>query len=67
MTRLADARLVVTQRDEGSGEDIAEVVHEALIREWRRLRQWVDADREFLVWRQRLTEARKEWERYGRR
>ena len=66
VTRLADARLVVTQRDEGSGEDIAEVVHEALIREWRRLRQWVDADREFLVWRLRLTDARKEWERYGR-
>ena len=64
--RLADARLLVTQRDEGSGEDVAEVVHEALIREWRRLRQWVDADREFLVWQLRLSEARQEWERYRR-
>lgn len=66
VTRLADARLVVTQRDEGSGEDIAEVVHEALIHEWRRLRQWVDDDREYLVWRQRLSDSRREWERWQR-
>jgi WD40 repeat protein/class 3 adenylate cyclase len=60
--RLADARLVVTRRDEASGLDTAEVVHEALIREWQRLRRWVDGDREFLIWRQRLAEARKEWQ-----
>ncbi len=66
VTRLANARLVVTQHDEASGETTAEVVHEALIREWQRLRDWIETDREFLVWRQRLAEARKEWQARAR-
>lgn len=64
--RLASARLVITRHDDSSGQDTAEVVHEALIREWRRLRGWVDHDREFLVWRQRLGDARRQWEQGGR-
>ena len=39
LERLADARLVTL--DDGS----AEVAHEALIREWPRLRRWLDEDR----------------------
>ncbi len=38
--RLADARLLTT------GEDTVEVAHEALIREWPRLRGWLDDDSE---------------------
>lgn len=39
VVRLANARLVVTTRDEATGEEIVEVVHEALIQSWQRLRQ----------------------------
>lgn len=60
---LADARLVVTERDETTGEDTIEVAHEALIRNWKRLRSWLDEDREFLLWRQRLRGAFAEWKR----
>jgi hypothetical protein len=60
---LADARLLVTGRDEATGEQTLEVVHEALIRHWRRLQSWLDQDREFLLWHQRLRGAVAEWER----
>mgnify|MGYP001271240459 CR=1 FL=1 len=59
---LADERLVVTSRMAGSVEDTVEVSHEALVRHWAHLKRWVDADRQFLVWQQRLNVMRKEWE-----
>lgn len=63
---LANARLLVTDRDPNSGDETVEVAHEALIREWEKLRGWVDEDREFLLWRQRLAVSLSEWERADR-
>ncbi len=63
ITRLADHRLVVTGRVEE--EDTVEVVHEALIRRWQTLRQWVDEDREFLVWQEKLRVLLGQWEESG--
>jgi WD40 repeat protein/transcriptional regulator with XRE-family HTH domain len=57
---LADARLITT------GEDAVEVAHEALIREWPTLRQWLAEDRESLRLHRHLTEAAQEWERLNR-
>lgn len=56
LTQLADARLITT------GRDTAEVAHEALIREWPRLREWLNQDREGLRLHRQLTEAAQEWE-----
>jgi len=53
---LADARLVTV------GEDTVEVAHEALIRYWPTLREWLDEDREGRLVHRRLTEAALEWE-----
>ncbi|MFN2198416.1 MAG: helix-turn-helix domain-containing protein [Anaerolineales bacterium] len=53
---LADARLITTDQDS------AEVAHEALIREWPTLRNWLEEDREGLRLHRRLTEAAQEWE-----
>ncbi|BAY48303.1 WD-40 repeat-containing protein [Scytonema sp. HK-05] len=53
------ARLVVTGRHEQ--EDTVEVVHEALIREWGTLREWINANRQFRVWQERLKVALREW------
>ncbi len=64
--KLAKARLTVTGRDEATGEETVEVAHEALIHNWARLRGWLDEDREFLLWRQRLRAHLEEWERTGR-
>ncbi|NGZ08911.1 MAG: TIR domain-containing protein [Nitrospira sp. LK70] len=59
---LADERLVVTSRVTGSEEDTIEVSHEALIRHWERLKGWVDADRRFLAWQQRLHTSVEQYE-----
>ncbi|HSM70397.1 MAG TPA: BTAD domain-containing putative transcriptional regulator [Anaerolineales bacterium] len=56
LTMLADARLVTL------GEDTVEVAHEALIREWPTLREWLNQDREGLQLHRRLTETAREWE-----
>ena len=65
--RLADARLITTEGDpKTAGEVSVEVAHEALIRGWGRLREWIDADRAGLLIHRQLTEAAREWEANGR-
>ena len=55
------ARLVVTGRQKQEDEDTVEVVHEALIREWGTLREWINANRQFRTWQERLKVALREW------
>jgi WD40 repeat protein len=63
---LADARLLVTGRDESTGEQTVEVAHEAIIQNWGRLREWVAHDREFLMWRLRLESHLNDWKTVNR-
>ncbi|HEY3184297.1 MAG TPA: TIR domain-containing protein [Gaiellaceae bacterium] len=63
---LVDARLLTTSRDDALGGEVVEVAHEALIRGWPQLRQWVDASRADLRIHRRLTEAAQEWARHRR-
>jgi tetratricopeptide (TPR) repeat protein len=58
---LAGARLVVTGRDEVTGQETVELVHEALIGGWQRLRDWMVANRKFRTWQERLEPALKQW------
>jgi WD40 repeat protein len=58
--QLADARLVVTSRNVTAQETV-EVVHEALIRNWVELRTWIDSNREFRAWQERLRSAKEQW------
>jgi WD40 repeat protein len=62
VARLASARLVVTNRQEYSGEETVELVHEALIRSWARLRQWMQLDGEFRLWQEQLRSTKRQWE-----
>ncbi len=59
--RLADQRLVVTGWDAAEEIETVEIVHEALIQEWRTLRNWIATNREFLIWRNRLKGRLREW------
>jgi WD40 repeat protein/transcriptional regulator with XRE-family HTH domain len=59
LNTLAEARLVTLN------EDSAEVAHEALIREWHRLHEWLTQDREGLLLHRHLTESAQEWEARG--
>lgn len=62
---LADQRLLVTARagGEDTSRETVEVAHEALLRRWSRLREWVDADRMFLQWRDRLAPLLDQYQR----
>ncbi len=58
-----DVRLVTTEGTDAADSTV-EVAHEALIRGWSRLRQWIDADRDGLRIRRQLTEAAREWQKH---
>ncbi len=63
--QLADARLVVTDSDP-NGQEVVEVVHEALIRNWDILHRWLIQDRIFRTWQERLRTALAQWHASGR-
>jgi hypothetical protein len=53
VAKLANERLLVTNRSASGQEQTVEIAHEALISNWGTLRAWVNEDREFLLWRER--------------
>ncbi len=57
LTCLADARLITTS------EAAAEVAHEALLREWPRLNDWLINNRANIRLQRQLTNAAAEWRR----
>ena len=59
---LADKRLVVTGWNEVNQIETVEIIHEALIREWGTLREWIKSNREFRIWQERLKPDVREWE-----
>ena len=59
-------RLLVTGSDRARRPTV-EVAHEALIRTWPRLRQWIDASRERLRARAAVLQAKSDWEQNDKR
>jgi tetratricopeptide (TPR) repeat protein len=59
-------RLLVTGSDRAARPTV-EVAHEALIRTWPRLREWIDANREKLRSRAAVLQAQTDWDHHGRR
>ena len=58
----AKARLVVTGRNEQTGEETVEMVHEALIQKWPRLQGWIESERKFRTWQELLRTRMRQWE-----
>lgn len=58
---LADARLVMTNRNPINDRETVEITHEALIYSWGRIKQWLKADEDFHRWQQRLRRAIAAW------
>ncbi|MGI9645364.1 MAG: hypothetical protein ACR2O6_08665, partial [Ilumatobacteraceae bacterium] len=65
LQRYGAHRLLTFDSDPVSRAPTVEVAHEALLREWDRLRRWIEDQREQLVVRRRLDEAVREWEDAG--
>lgn len=66
LDKLVQARLVrVTQGDIASDTQV-EIAHEALVRNWPTLIDWLEEERENIRQRQRLTDAARQWTLLGR-
>jgi formylglycine-generating enzyme required for sulfatase activity len=65
VTALVKGRLLVVH--DGEAGATYELAHEILVRGWGTLRDWLDADAEDRVRRERLAEGCAEWQRLGRR
>src|SRR5512138_3410165 len=63
---LTDARLVTTGTLEPGDTRVVEVAHEALIREWHTLRDWLNQNRQSLILHRQLTEDTNDWIKLGR-
>ena len=63
---LGAARLVSFDRDPATRGPTVELAHEALIRVWARLRDWIDEGREDVRTHRRLAAGAEEWEGSGR-
>lgn len=66
LQRLLDARLLRLSEGDTEADLQVEVAHEALVRNWPRLVEWLEEEREQLRVRLRLTEAAEQWEAVGR-
>jgi tetratricopeptide (TPR) repeat protein len=60
-----EKRLLVADIDP-QGEVTVSVAHEALLREWQRVKEWLTENREFLRMRDRLDSSRKLWQSRGK-
>ncbi len=63
--KLAVSELLLFGKDDITGRETVEVAHEELLRTWPRLLKWIEDDRAFLLWRQKLQTAVAEWEIEG--
>ncbi|QYX30373.1 nSTAND1 domain-containing NTPase [Sphaerospermopsis torques-reginae] len=64
VTQLANARLVVTDINKLTKIETVEIIHEALIRNWRRLKQWMQTDGDFRRWQEQLRSVMRQWENH---
>ncbi|WP_017302003.1 hypothetical protein [Nodosilinea nodulosa] len=65
LEKLIQARLVRLTAGDSQDDAQVEVAHEALIRNWPRLVDWLEEDRLILRQRLRLTEAAEQWQARG--
>jgi hypothetical protein len=61
LQQYAAYRLLTYDRDPATRVPTVEVAHEALLREWDRLRGWIDDQRDALIFHRRLTASMRDW------
>ena len=58
---LTGRRIITTRTEHITGQPVAELIHDALIRDWPELRRWVAQGRQFHDWLHRVTEQYLQW------
>jgi formylglycine-generating enzyme required for sulfatase activity len=61
----ADIRLITLSADEDGTDIHVEVTHEAIIKNWPRLRGWLHHNRQAIVSHRKLTEVANDWAKNG--
>ncbi|MCB0033386.1 MAG: hypothetical protein KDE51_05185 [Anaerolineales bacterium] len=61
-----NVRLIIPTQAKGNQEETVEVAHEAIIRKWPRLREWLDDSRESLYIQRQVADAAIDWENHSR-
>lgn len=56
------ASQLTLSRDSSTGDEMVEFADEVYVRNWPRLRECVEQNRDFLIWRQKLRDQIREWE-----
>jgi WD40 repeat protein/DNA-binding SARP family transcriptional activator len=64
--RWANARMLTLDRHPQTRVPTVELAHEALLREWPRLRRWIEEDRQAIIVLGRLRDAAASWVELGR-
>lgn len=59
---FVNAKILIIKSDEKNKQEIVQISNKALIQQWKRLQEWINEDREFLLWRQRLKDYISDWE-----
>ncbi len=59
--QLASSKLLVTTYDIERKQEMVEIIHDALLSEWRQMKTWLHEDRRFLLWRQELERQVHTW------
>jgi WD40 repeat protein/Ni2+-binding GTPase involved in maturation of urease and hydrogenase len=62
---FAKHHLVVLRVEVGQPETVA-LAHEALVHQWRQLREWLVAAQDFRSWQEQLRSALRQWQQAGR-
>jgi tetratricopeptide (TPR) repeat protein len=63
--KLVNAQIVIRGQDSASDQTI-ELVDDSVIQTWGRLKEWIEEDRDFLLWRQQLEASMAYWDENGR-
>jgi formylglycine-generating enzyme required for sulfatase activity len=58
INQLIDNRLLAITREFEAAQEAVEPAHEAIVRQWRRIGNWLIEDRQFDLWREKLGCAR---------
>jgi len=64
-TYLIKARFLTAETDPQSGQAVVSLAHEALLRRWPRVADWVHANRDALRLRARVELSQQRWEQQG--
>lgn len=67
LEKLDESRLIRYTRGDSPDDTQVEIAHEALIRNWDRLINWIEEERHFLRQRRRLTDDAERWLSRGKK